>query len=425
MEELYKRYSAARGISTDTRSIEEGQIFFALKGDNFDANNFVDEALKKGASLVVTQNPEFKTHADCYYCENTLETLQKLASYHRSKLDIPVIAITGTNGKTTTKELCGTALSCAGNTFFTQGNLNNHIGVPLSLLSVKKHHEYAIIEMGANHIGEIEALCKIANPDFGLITNIGKAHLEGFGSFDGVVQAKTELYRYIEAKNGRVFVNEDDHTLLYESEGINSVFYGRKKYAVEEFRGEFLLSFSWQVDQETHVLNSNLTGSYNLPNFIAAIALGLYFGASAVSINKALSDYVPVNKRSQIQKTERNTLVVDAYNANPSSMELALGNFETLDADTKVLILGDMLELGKDSKKEHGDIISKAMDLNASLNIFIGREFMQFSKDFSNAKFFNTSDEAARFLDSENLSNALVLIKGSRGIRCENVIPSL
>ncbi|MBN2729476.1 MAG: UDP-N-acetylmuramoyl-tripeptide--D-alanyl-D-alanine ligase [Bacteroidales bacterium] len=425
MKELYQKYLKAGSVSIDTRSISKGEIFCALKGENFDANDFVYEALSVGASLVITQNPDFENHPNCFYTEDSLSTLQKLAEYHRNQLSIPIFAVTGTNGKTTTKELLREALSCVGNTFATVGNLNNHIGVPLSLLSIKPAHKFAIIEMGANHIGEIEALCKIADPDFGLITNIGKAHLEGFGSYDGVIQAKTELYRHIYAKNATVFVNDDDSLLVYESEKLNKVFYGRKVFTINVESDKMFLTFSWKQNNVDYEINSNLTGSYNLPNFMAALAVGLHFGADAGELSKALSSYTPKNKRSQIEKTERNTLVVDAYNANPSSMALALENFASLNAENKIVILGDMLELGVDSPHEHEGILKMALSLNFNRYIFIGKEFGRFANLSTEAKFFLHVDDASAFLSQENISDALILIKGSRGIRCEKVIPVL
>lgn len=425
MKELYQKYLNAGSVSIDTRSIAQGEIFCALKGENFDANDFVKEALIAGASLVITQNTDYKYHPNCFYTEDSLCTLQELATYHRNQLSIPILAVTGTNGKTTTKELLREALTCVGNTFATIGNLNNHIGVPLSLLSIQPEHKFAIIEMGANHLGEIEELCKIADPDFGLITNIGKAHLEGFGSFDGVIQTKTELYRHIYAKNATVFVYDDDSTLVYESEDIKRVFYGRKVFNVKEKASDMYLSFIWEYNDAQYEINSNLTGSYNLPNFMAAIAVGLHFGADAAELSKALSSYTPKNNRSQIEKTERNTLVVDAYNANPSSMALALENFDSLIAENKVAILGDMLELGADSHQEHENILKKALSYRFDRYIFIGKEFGCFKNLSSDAQFFPHVDDASEFLSQENISDALILIKASRGIRCEKVIPEL
>jgi len=422
INQLYQQIKSSAGISTDTRSIQQGMVFFALKGDSFDANEFVQTALDNGASLVVTQNEKHREHPQCYYTKDTLITLQELALLHRSQMKATVIGITGTNGKTTTKELLREALSCAGKVQATQGNLNNHIGVPLTLLSINVDTRFAIIEMGANHPGEIEFLCNIARPEFGIVTNIGRAHLEGFGSFEGVVKTKTELYRFVAEQGNSVFVNQDDPLLMTLSENQPRILYGSEKLGVNLVVDENpQLHCNWQWESQSFSTSTNLTGNYNLPNLLAAIAVGLHFGGKAAEINQKLSDYIPSNMRSQWIDTGKNKVILDAYNANPSSMAVALNNFALLKARKKLLILGDMLELGSYSEAEHHLVLEHAAKLNFDSVILIGPQFSKYQNAFPAFLFFETTEEARLALSNSKPEGFSVLLKGSRGIGVEKL----
>ncbi|PKP04379.1 MAG: UDP-N-acetylmuramoyl-tripeptide--D-alanyl-D-alanine ligase [Bacteroidetes bacterium HGW-Bacteroidetes-6] len=419
---LYQKFCNSAGVSTDTRSFKRGMIFVALKGESFDANTMVDIALRQGASAVITQNPAFSNHPDCYYCNDSLTALQELALLHRKQLKAIVIAITGTNGKTTTKELMRETLSTAGKVQATEGNLNNHIGVPLTLLKIKNDTNFAIIEMGANHPGEIDFLCKIALPDYGLITNIGRAHLEGFGNFDGVVQTKTELYRHIAIHGKAIFVNEDDSLLLSLSEEQKRILYGTTAFSVKtaELHNP-LLEFGWTYNDKVYQTKTQLIGEYNTPNILASIAAGLYFGGNPNNIHLKLQKYTPGNMRSQWIDTGRNKLILDAYNANPSSMAKALTNFDTLKGFDKIAILGDMLELGIYSAEEHQNILKLLSTLNVKKAVLIGPEFMQWEKSYSMFDFFINTNEAIQKSKLNDVSNCLMLLKGSRGIGVERI----
>ena len=416
-QQLYLQIKASAGVSTDTRSIKPGMVFFALKGDTFDANEFVQQAIDAGASLVITQNAAFSNHPVCYYTPDTLKTLQDVAAVHRNQLKSVIIGITGTNGKTTTKELIREALSATGTVQSTQGNLNNHIGVPLTLLSIKDDTKFAIVEMGANHPGEIEFLCNIARPDFGVITNIGRAHLEGFGSFNGVIKTKTELYKFIRENNGNIFVNEDDPLLISLSEGQNRIIYGTKSLdATVVNDGNPYLRCHWNFNDENYFTETKLTGYYNLPNLLAAISIGLHFGADPKELNRKLSEYTPSNMRSQWMETGRNHLILDAYNANPSSMAVALKNFALLQKEKKLPVLGDMLELGSYSDDEHHAILELLTELKFTAAVLVGPEFSKFRNEFPAFLFFNDTSEARTALTKNVVNNYTVLLKGSRGI---------
>lgn len=424
---LYDHYLKHPFVSTDTRSLKHGSIFFALKGEKFNANDFAEQALEAGCSLAVIDEKEYKKSDNYILVNDVLETLQELAKYHRLQLKIPVIGITGSNGKTTTKELIAAVLNKKYKTLATHGNLNNHIGVPLTLLSITKEHEMAVIEMGANHIGEIAMLSEIVQPDFGIITNIGKAHLEGFGSPEGVIKAKSELYRYIEKTLGTLFLNKDNSLLNSLASTPKIITYGTDEN--NDCIGKLLnltpfVELEWKARNEkkyNEIIKTQIIGKYNFENILAAICIGNYFKVSAADIRDAIEKYIPSNNRSQIITKGTNTILLDAYNANPTSMQAALENFSELKAENKMLILGDMLELGNESKKEHKNIIEELKRRGFTNTILVGKEFTNASKDQNLFLTFNTSDEAAEYLKDKNIQNHSILIKGSRGIKLEKL----
>ncbi|MBU1013143.1 MAG: UDP-N-acetylmuramoyl-tripeptide--D-alanyl-D-alanine ligase [Bacteroidetes bacterium] len=428
LDELYQHYLKYPQISTDSRAISSGSIFFALKGENFDGNTFALQALNQGCSLAVVDNIKLKNKELCFFVEDVLLTLQALAKLHRKKLNIPIIGITGTNGKTTTKELMNTVLSKKFKTYSTRGNLNNHIGVPLSILSINNDVEIAVIEMGANHIGEIENLCNISNPNCGLITNIGIAHLEGFGSFEGVVEAKTELYRHMEAQPNTVtFVHHDDSLLMNKSENLQKYTYGFTDKANVKFNKincDIFATTNWQINGKSLTINSKLIGDYNVPNMMAAICIGHFFEIPKLLIKEAIEEYEPKNQRSQLLQTPNNRLIVDAYNANPSSMVKAIDNFAMVKADQKILILGDMLELGSESQGLHQDIVDHILKTGIKKVILIGSLFSLCELN-SNWIHYKTTDQALDYLNSNKIKNYTILLKGSRGMRLEKLIETL
>lgn len=432
-EQLYEIYLQHPVICTDTRKITPNCIFFALKGENFDGNSFALQALEAGAAFAVVDR-KVGEDSRLLLVKDGLAALQDLARHHRQQLEIPVIGITGSNGKTTTKELLYAVLSQRYCTFATQGNLNNHIGVPLSVLSIGPEHKMAIIEMGANHQKEIELLCSISQPSHGLITNIGKAHLEGFGGIEGVKIGKGELYAYLSQSEGIAFVNHDSHDLMGMSrkhELNNVVFYGRgmDNYVSGELvANEPFLQVSWQlgrveIDDRQHVVNTRLTGAYNLDNILASIAVGSLFGLRAEEINAGISGYEPNNNRSQITHTDNNTLICDYYNANPSSMAAALDNLQQLQAAQKVIILGDMFELGEESPAEHTAIVKKALQIAAARCIFIGKDFLD--QQEKGGEFYANTEKAYEALQQHPVKGATVLVKGSRGMKLEKLIELL
>lgn len=429
IENLYTIYKQHPSISTDTRNIIKGSIFFALKGGSFNGNTFADQALENGAAYVVIDEESFKKGDQYILVDDVLTALQDLARYHRKQLDIPVVGITGTNGKTTSKELLFSVLSQHYTTFATKGNLNNHIGVPLSLLAIDASFEIAIIEMGANHVGEIALLASIAQPTHGLITNVGKAHLEGFGSFEGVKQAKGELYDYLQDHKGTLFL-QGDNTHLVEMAAqrnfVEIVRYGFSDH--NDVIGQLLvanpyLSLEWykRGEQEKFVVDTNLTGSYNTENFLAAIAVGLYFDLTPEEVNSGVTGYIPQNNRSQITKTARNTIVADFYNANASSMSAALDNMHVLSVENKVVVLGDMFELGDDAFAEHKIIIDKAVAFNFDRLIFVGKEFYKQKSDV--AEFYETTEQAKAAVVT--MEDSFILLKASRGMAFENLLSIL
>ncbi len=427
-EAIYRIFLDHPVVTTDSRQIKKGSIFFALKGDNFNGNAFALPALEAGAAYAVVDEDVFAVHEKIILVENVLRTLQEMASLHRQKLGLPILAITGTNGKTTTKELVSAVLSKKYNLICTKGNLNNHIGVPLTLLSLRPETEFAVVEMGANHPGEIDELCRIALPDYGLITNVGRAHLEGFGSFEGVIQTKTELYRFLEQKAGTIFINNANPYLEGKAEKVNKVGYTTSK-SCDGLEGEIvsadpLLVFKALFPKGWLYIKTKLVGSYNLENALAAAAIGQYFGIDPTVIATAIESYQPDNNRSQMVVTERNRLLMDAYNANPSSTRAALENFEHIVAPQKGVILGDMLELGADSHEEHQKIVDFLSTLKLDLVYLVGPHYSacQTPDQF---KHFNNSVDLAHFLEQQRLSGYLLLIKGSRGMKLETIRPEL
>jgi len=425
INQIHEIFLQSEGITTDTRKINKNEIFFALKGENFDGNKFALKALKSGASYSIIDNKDFFVDNRTILVKNVLITLQELATFHRKYLNIPIIAITGTNGKTTTKELINTVMCKKYAVFATQGNFNNHIGVPLTLLSMNKTTQLGIVEMGANHIGEIKKLCSIAKPNYGLITNIAKAHLEGFVSIEGVKKAKNELYRYISDNKGFLFVNGDDDTLMKLSKHISRIVYGENINAA--CKGSRLESGTFlKVKWENKKIDSKLVGNYNFHNILAAICVGMYFKVNKKDIISAIEEYEPGNNRSQLLETKKNKLIVDAYNANPTSMGLSIENFKQIKAKNKLMILGDMLEMGKSSYQEHQKIVDLVQKLKFKNVFFVGNEFKQFSDTGKyQYRFFKTVSELNIYLDTEPLKNNFILLKASRGIRLEESIPFL
>lgn len=424
IEALYQIYLQHPVISTDSRSCPPGSLFFALKGDSFDGNQFAEKALESAAFALV-DDPNLKTNERMILTDNVLQTLQSLARLHRKTLGIPVIGITGTNGKTTTKELMASVLSTRFNTLSTLGNYNNHIGVPLTLLRLTSHHEIAVVEMGANHPGEISELAEIALPDYGIITNVGYAHLEGFGSFEGIIRTKGELYDFLRKTSGTIFIDQDNEFLLPIAGGINLITYGKGKnnfVSGKIIECDPYLRFRWKHQNDMHVVSTYLVGSYNLSNLLAAIAVGTFFSIPANSMNEAIANYIPQNNRSQLKKTDRNELIIDAYNANPSSMQAALTNFSTLKASPKMVILGDMLELGVDSSFLHMEVLKQLEALNFDRVLLCGNIFCSIDHSFP---CFQTIDQLCEYLKKTGINGQYILIKGSHGIHLEKTIDFL
>lgn len=428
IERLYSHFIKHPKICTDSRKEVEGAIFFALSGETFNGNRFAKAALDKGAALAVVDDPIVVDEQEkrFFLVPDVLKVLQELAIWHRKHFQIPLLGITGTNGKTTTKELIYSVLKTEKETVFTQGNLNNHIGVPMTLLSLKPTTEIAVVEMGANHPGEIEALCKIANPTHGIITNIGKAHLEGFGSYEGVIKTKNELYESIRKSNGVVFFNQNDALLQKLSEGIERVSYGvlDAEVAGKLVDSKPFLRIQWDSENGTQDIQTKLYGNYNFNNAMAAIAVGKYFGISEENIKHGLENYAPKNNRSQVLNTENNTIILDAYNANPGSMPLAIETFSAQGFDNKILILGDMFELGKDAKKEHQRIIDLLKDKDFKQVILVGKDFSSI-QNAGNYTAFKTTEAAGVYLNHQKLSGNTILIKGSRGMQLETLVQYL
>jgi len=424
LEALYQKYLQCQYVSTDSRAAQNNTLFFALNGPHFKGATFAKSALDNGALYAVIDDATYATDR-CIVVEDTLVALQELARYHRQKLQIPVIGITGSNGKTTTKELTNAVLSQKYNTLYTKGNLNNHIGVPLTVLSIRPEHEIAIVEMGANHINEIAALCSIAQPTHGLITNIGKAHLEGFGSFEGVVQAKSELYQHLEKTNGTVFVNSQNELLMRQAVQLpHKVLYP----ATGDFFHLSLVEAAPYVvyaSENGQRVTTQIIGEYNLENIGAASCVGKYFEVPIDKINAAIAAYTPANNRSQVVQKGSNTILLDAYNANPSSMKAAVTNFAKAPATHKVIILGDMFELGPDSAEEHQSLADLAASLNFDQVILCGKAMQVAAEKHPEFTFFENKTNLQNWLRENPIQNAQILVKGSRGMGLESLLEVL
>ena len=421
VKDFYFSYFQAGKISIDSRKIENGTIFFAFSGENFDAAIKAEDAIQNGAAAVIVEKKEYENiDKNIFYVPSTLDFLQKLALFHRRQLQIPIIGLTGSNGKTTTKELISSVLARKYKTQYTFGNLNNHIGVPLTLLSITKEHEMAVIEMGANHQKEIELLCSLAEPNIGYITNFGKAHLEGFGGFEGVIKGKSELYDYLKENAQTILVNEADEIQREKTKNYSKkITFGAddSQYYFEKFVENNLVGITYKGQK----IKSNLTGDYNFTNICAAVSLGLYFDIDFEEIKSAIENYKPTNMRSQVVEKNGKTLVLDTYNANPSSMALSLNNFSQF-TGSKTVIIGDMLELGEESVMEHQKIWELAQSLNLDEIIIVGSIFKQVNPS---EKSFKNTDELIEYLKQNPIKNKNILLKGSRGIALEKVIEFL
>ncbi|MCF6352109.1 MAG: UDP-N-acetylmuramoyl-tripeptide--D-alanyl-D-alanine ligase [Cyclobacteriaceae bacterium] len=424
IDEMHKLFCNSTGVSTDTRKITKGSLFFALKGDHFNGNKFALKALEQGASYAIIDEEIANNSNKFIKVDDVLKTLQDLANHHRAQFNIPVIGITGSNGKTTIKELISIVLAEKYKVHFTQGNFNNHLGVPLTLLAMPQNTEIAVIEMGANHIGEIANLCKIANPNYGIITNIGKAHLEGFGGVEGVLRAKSELYQHILSKGETIFINSQDEVLNNMSKRFsNPIKYpAQGDYFECAFNGSHPF-VSFKVGEQSYT--TQLIGKYNFDNIAGALAIGSFFQVPTNKAIAAVCNYIPNNNRSQIFKTKKNTLILDAYNANPNSMQAAIENFADMEAPSKSIILGDMLELGSDSQKEHealGHLVS-SKQFNAIF--FCGKEIRDAATKCLGSLYFATKKELADYLKANPLADTTVLIKASRSIGLETLVENL
>jgi len=426
----FELFYETSGICTDTRNIQKDSLFICLKGANFNGNEFAEKAIQAGAKYVIADEKIFPNNDQIYLVENALEYLQKLANFHRKKFNIPIIGITGSNGKTTSKELIAAVLSKKYKVHYTLGNLNNHIGVPLTLLQLNQTHEIAVIEMGANKFHDIQELCEIAEPSHGIITNIGLAHLEGLVNFEGVLKTKLELYDSVSFHKGCVFVNNDDLNLTQNlPKNVEIVSYAAENTAT--IAGK-LISLSPFVEMkwskaafESTVIQTQMIGKYNFYNFLVAACIGNHFGVEEVKISAAIAEYSPTNNRSQVQKSAKNTLILDAYNANPTSMKSALESFAIVENSDKIVILGDMFELGNESANEHQKIIDLISKLNFEA-ICIGHNFNSIiARNDAKIKVFETKESASIYILNLNLKNKLILLKGSRGIGLESIVPFL
>jgi len=422
---IHNFFLKCNSVSIDSRKIEPNSLFVAIKGENFDANTFAQDALNNGASFVIIDNENYWIDQRTILVENSLFALQELAKFHRKYLKTPIIALTGSNGKTTTKELINAVLSKKFKTKATLGNLNNHIGVPLTLLSFNSETEIGIVEMGANHKKEIEFLCELALPDFGYITNFGKAHLEGFGGVEGVIQGKSEMYNFISANDKLAFINLDDKIQVEKSKHLKVYSFGINKENANVNISSIAANPYVEIHFSNLLIKTHLIGIYNANNINAAITIGKYFGVDEKEIKYALESYIPQNNRSQLITKETNRIILDAYNANPSSMTVAIENFLQLNDSNKVMILGDMFELGTESPDEHKTIINMVSNNNKATSYFIGKEFYCQKVNQKNFHFFETFDAFSQYLNKIKIENSSILIKGSRGMALERTLQFL
>lgn len=419
--DLYDLFIHNPQITTDSRNCPKGSIFFALKGDKFDGNQYAGKALASGCVYAVIDNPDYYTGERTILVDNVLKTLQQLAHHHRKVLGLPIIGITGTNGKTTTKELLAAVLSTKFNLLYTEGNFNNHIGVPLTLLRLTHDHEMAVIEMGASHPGDIKELVDIVHPNYGIITNVGRAHLEGFGSFEGVIRTKGELYDYIRRSKGKIFIKKENEYLQSIAKGIEQITYGNGDDAFasgQVVSCDPFLVFNWKQQGKLHTVETHMIGSYNLDNVLAAVAVGRFFKIPAERISRAIAAYEPTNNRSQFKKTDNNELIIDAYNANPSSMKVALDNFITIPVQPKAIILGDMRELGPTSDELHAEVVEQIKKGQFDKVFLCGEHFSKVGKEFSP---FATTEAMVEELRKQPLKGYHILIKGSHSMGLEKL----
>lgn len=422
---IHNLFLQCNSVSIDTRKIESNSLFVAIKGDNFDANTFAKEALEKGASFVIIDNENYFIDQRTILVENSLTTLQELAKFHRQFLKLPIIALTGSNGKTTTKELINVVLSKKFKTKATVGNLNNHIGVPLTLLSFNSETEFGIVEMGANHKKEIEFLCELATPDYGYITNFGKAHLEGFGGVEGVIIGKSEMYNYLSQNDKLAFVNLEDAIQVEKAKTLKSFSFGINKEIANVNINSIAANPFVEIQFSNLLIQTHLIGLYNANNINAALSIGRYFGVDDLEIKEALESYIPENNRSQLITKGTNQIILDAYNANPSSMAVAMENFLQLNDSNKIMILGDMFELGNESPQEHKAIVDFLKGKKDIVFYFIGKEFYGQRMDSANYWFFETFDAFSEYLRGNKIENSSILIKGSRGMALERTLQFL
>ena len=419
--DLYDLFIHNPQITTDSRNCPKGSIFFALKGDKFDGNQYAGKALASGCVYAVIDNPDYYIGERTILVDNVLKTLQQLAHHHRKVLGLPIIGITGTNGKTTTKELLAAVLSTKFNLLYTEGNFNNHIGVPLTLLRLTHDHEMAVIEMGASHPGDIKELVDIVHPNYGIITNVGRAHLEGFGSFEGVIRTKGELYDYIRRSKGKIFIKKENEYLQSIAKGIEQITYGNGDDAFASghvVSCDPFLVFNWKQQGKLHTVETHMIGSYNLDNVLAAVAVGRFFKIPAERISRAIAAYEPTNNRSQFKKTDNNELIIDAYNANPSSMKVALDNFITMPVQPKAIILGDMRELGPTSDELHAEVVEQIKKGQFDKVFLCGEHFSKVGKEFSP---FATTEAMVEELRKQPLKGYHILIKGSHSMGLEKL----
>lgn len=419
--DLYDLFIHNPQITTDSRNCPKGSIFFALKGDKFDGNQYAGKALASGCVYAVIDNPDYYIGERTILVDNVLKTLQQLAHHHRKVLGLPIIGITGTNGKTTTKELLAAVLSTKFNLLYTEGNFNNHIGVPLTLLRLTHDHEMAVIEMGASHPGDIKELVDIVHPNYGIITNVGRAHLEGFGSFEGVIRTKGELYDYIRRSKGKIFIKKENEYLQSIAKGIEQITYGNGDDAFasgQVVSCDPFLVFNWKQQGKLHTVETHIIGSYNLDNVLAAVAVGRFFKIPAERISRAIAAYEPTNNRSQFKKTDNNELIIDAYNANPSSMKVALDNFITMPVQPKAIILGDMRELGPTSDELHAEVVAQIKKGQFDKVFLCGEHFSKVGKEFSP---FATTEAMTEELRRQPLKGYHILIKGSHSMGLEKL----